>query len=41
MTERRINKFFPNFAEIMPIVGFVFPVLPVGAKQYSVTLVHH
>jgi hypothetical protein len=25
----------------MPIVGFVFPVLPVGAKQYSVTLVHH
>jgi len=41
MTEKRINKFFPNFVEIMHIEGFVFPVLPVGAKLYSVTLVHN
>jgi hypothetical protein len=41
MTEKRINKFFPNFVEIMPIEGFVFPVLPVGAKLYYVTLVYH
>jgi len=25
----------------MPIESFVFPVLPVSAKLYSVTLAHH
>jgi hypothetical protein len=36
MIERRIRKFFPHFVEIIPIEGFVFPVLPVGAKLSSV-----
>jgi hypothetical protein len=38
MIERRIHKFFPHFVEVTPVEGFV---LLVGAKLYSVSLVHH
>jgi hypothetical protein len=40
MIERIIRKFFTHFVEIMSKMVFVFQILPVGAKLYSVTSVH-
>ena len=36
MIEKRILEFFHRFVEIIPIEGFVLPVLTVGAKLSSV-----